>query len=116
MEIKFSEQQVIKSQRTIVHILRNMKYTFQPISKYDNNYFYCIIHCEQKEPKAIVWLRKYLNWLLPRPKNEYIDYRLTLSFRDCNDYYIDEPMVFNRQEVKNIVSDVPDNYIGEEVL
>ena len=116
MEIKFNEQRQTKSQRTIVAVLKQVKYTFTPISKYDNMYFYCIIHCEQKEHPFFTWLRKYAKWLAPRMKFEYIDYRLSLTFRDCNDMYIDEPMVFSRQEVKNIVEDIPENYIGEEVL
>lgn len=116
MEIKFNEQMAIKSQRTIASVLRNVKYTFLPISKYDNNFFYCIIHCEEKESPLFQWLRKYAKWIAPKMKNEYVDYRLKLSFRNCDDLYVDEPMVFSRQEVKNIVADVPENYIGEEVL
>lgn len=116
MEIKFNEQMAIKSQRTIASVLRNVKYTFLPISKYDNNFFYCIIHCEEKENPFFQWLRKYAKWLAPKIRHEYMDYRLKLSFRNCDDLYVDEPMVFSRQEVKNIVADVPENYIGEEVL
>ena len=116
MEIKFNEQQVIKSQRTIANVLKNVKYTFRPISKYDNNFFYCMIRCQERENPILAWLRKYVKWLIPKAKVEYMDYRLKISFRDCNEYYIDEPMVFSRHEVKNIVADVPENYIGEEVL
>lgn len=116
MEIKFNEQRPSKSQRTIAAVLKQAKYTFTPISKYDNMYFYCIIHCEQKEPPFFTWLRKYAKWLAPRMKYEYIDHRLSLTFRNCDDMYVDEPMVFSRQEVKNIVEDIPENYIGEEVL
>lgn len=116
MEIRFNEQQAMKSQRTIVAILRNVKYTFRAISKYDNSFFYCEIHCPQEEDPIVVWFRKYMPWFFPKRKNDYIDYRLSLSFRDCSDRYIDEPIVFSRQEVKNIVADVPENYIGEEVL
>ena len=116
MEIKFNEQVAIKSQRTVVNVLKNVQYTFLPISKYDNNFFYCIIHCEEKESAFFQWLREHAKWLAPKPRNEYIDYRLKLSFRNCINLYVDEPMVFSRQEVKNIVADVPENYIGEEVL
>ena len=109
MDIKFNEMKKASSQETLVRILQKFKYYFVSISEYDNKYFHCIIKCPDNPPM--------FSWLRFKKKKEYfVDYPLGLSVCSCYKEPFNEPVVFTREDVLNIIRDVPENYIGDDTL
>lgn len=111
-QINFKEKETVSSQQTIVLILKNYKYFFQSISEYDNNNFKCMIMHE--EPNLFFKLFSHFGY--KGQKNRVVMSPLMLCTYTTTNNEINELMVFTQEDVKKIISDVPENYIGEKVL
>ena len=114
--IKFKEGTKFNSQQTIVKVLKDKKYEFEPINEYQNTLFYCVTLCEDPD-----WLKDFLSklfgWAGFKYKKRYVKCPLMITV--CGGLYpnsVYEPIVFNREEVEGIISDLPENYVGEEIL
>ena len=109
-DLRFTESESLYSQQTIVKVLRERKYYFKPINEYENTQFYCMIVCRKQH-----FFGKFLNFLFG-DKNENIESPLMIDV--CGDFGrpIVEPFVFTRDDVLRIVKDVPDTYVGTNVL
>ena len=110
IDLKFKEPETLYSQQTIVKVLRERKYYFKPINEYENTQFNCMILCRKTNAFG-----KFLNFLLG-DKADYVECPLMIDV--CGDFGkpIVEPFVFTRDDVARIIKDVPDTYVGEEVL
>lgn len=100
------------SQQTIVKVLRQVKYTFEPLNEYENTQFICEVQNVKNGP-----FKSIAKALGAKVKDNYVSCPLSLTV--CNQYSGDpifEPMVFNREDVLKIISDVPENYVGPEEL
>lgn len=108
MEVKFKEVPMWQSQQTIVKILKQVKYRFEPLNEYENNEFICVT--EQKARRGP--LKELMASMGAKVKDKYDFCPLTLTI--CGEYgSIVETMVFTREDVKRIISDVPEHYIGD---
>lgn len=116
MNITFNDTVRVNSQRTIVSLLSGASYYFVPVTKFDNNLFYCVVKCNKQYNWFMEYLRKIQLKLGFLRKPESFETRLTLYYEDCEGYYHDEPLVFDRQEILAIIKDMPDKYIGEQIL
>lgn len=115
--VEFAEPRIYSSQLSIATLLKEHEYYFEPINKYSNTLFYCVLHCRRAESLPEQWLKKIFGrfgW--DGFRNGFTDYRLLLSFRGCDGNMVDEPMVFTRSDVNCIVKDAPEHYIGEDKL
>lgn len=110
--IRFNEAPTWASQQTIVKVLKRVKYTFEPISEYENTQFICVTRHPEYDP-----IKNKFRRMGFKIKEKF--YSCPLSLTVCG-YYGGEPvqeiMVFNREDVLNIIKDVPENYIGPENL
>ena len=50
------------------------------------------------------------------PKTKYLECPLGLCYCSDTNSTLDELLVFTQEDVKNIISDVPENYIGGSTL
>lgn len=101
-----------KSQQTIVKVLKSIEgYYFKPINDYDNTLFWCMTKCPLTD-KAYDFFYSLVKWMgVKRRPTKYFDRPLTLNA--CRgDESIYEPFVFTREEIEEIVSDVPEKYVG----
>ena len=105
-EIKFSPMKPFSSQQTIALFLRDKQYYFRSVSAYENTMFYCVI----RKPE---FRNTCLGDIFKKHETKYNEYILTLSLdkggSDAEEMY----MVFTQEDVKNIVKDAPEGYIGE---
>lgn len=110
IELKFKEQESLYSQQTIVKVLRTRQYYFKPINEYENTQFHCMVKCRKTNAFG-----KFLNFLLG-DKTDYVECPLMIDV--CGDFGtpIVEPFVFTRDDVARIIKDVPETYVGEEIL
>ena len=111
-EIKFKDVPVWTSQQTIVKILKQVKYHFEPVSEYENTQFVCVTEQENYNPIKDSFKRIGL-----KVKKKYSQCPLAITV--CGGYKnqpIVEPIVFTREDVKRIIADVPENYTGPEIL
>ena len=115
MEINFNERKTYNMQQTIVKILKEKKYSFKSLSGYDNSMFYCMIRCEVYDEIFDI-LNKALWWAGVKRKLKTFDCPLSICF--CDEYYHGdgEPIVFTREDIRKILIDAPENYIGESSL
>ena len=110
--INFRDVPVWSSQQTIVKILKQVKYSFKAVSEYENTQFYCVT--EQKEYDPVKASLRSFGF---KPKDKYVSCPLAITV--CGVYNREplvEPIVFTREDVKNIIMDVPENYTGPEIL
>ncbi|MBP5458330.1 MAG: hypothetical protein J6Y37_17710 [Paludibacteraceae bacterium] len=110
--INFKEVPVCYSQQTIVKILKEVKYHFEPIIDYENTQFVCVT--EIKEDDIIKSVLKFFGF---KVKDKYR--KCTLALTICGNtpgQPIVEPMVFTRDDVERVLRDVPENYTGEKTL
>lgn len=112
MKINFVENQKMGSQRTLVKVLKEHPYYFKAVNEYDNNFFVCIVKWKVKESPLDIAIKKVTRNKEPK----YVD--VALSFGTCgeNGESVFEPIVFDRQEVDQIVCDTPETYVGEKTL
>lgn len=114
----FVEKPNYLSQETLVLILKKNKFTFKPINEYGNELFYCYIHfnvakkISEKNNKFLDFINKIFNFNQER----IIERKLSYSILDEEGYHVDVPIVFNRNEVINIIKDIPENYINNEKI
>ena len=110
IELKFKATESRYSQQTIVKVLREREYFFKPINEYENTQFHCMIRCRKTNVFG-----KWINRLLG-DKTDYVECPLMIDV--CGDFGtpIVEPFVFTRDDVARIIKDVPETYIGEEIL
>lgn len=111
--VSFSEAQKCNTQQSILSILKNHNYYFKRVTQYDNNMFYCVVlmTIENNTNKFLNhWFRTKLD---DKQTGEFI---LQITVGDSNYQNIKEPMIFTREDVSGIVADVPENYVGAEVL
>ena len=112
--ITFKEKESFRTQQTIAKVLRERKYFFIPITEYDNEHFYCMTKCVD-ETTFSAQLYRAFKWLGVKRRDKYINCPLSIVI--CGKYStVSEPFVFNREDVLNIVSDIPENYVGENML
>lgn len=113
-KLTFNEAPVWASQQTIVKILKDVKYTFEPVSQYENTQFYCMTSQKLNEP-----LRDKLRKIgFKKIKERYYKCPLAVTMKGglYSSNPIVEPIVFNQSDVTKIISDVPENYVGPDVL
>ena len=115
MEIKFKECMPYKSQQSIAIFLKNFNYYFVQATEYDNKNFFCMIKCPEKEIMKDFFY-SLIKWTGAKKKTKYFDYRLNLTFCACSTERAEMPMLFTQEDVKNIIADVPENYVGDEIL
>ena len=115
MELNFKEKETFNSQQTLVNLLRKYDYFFEPVSQYENTQFYCVVKCEIYNFTKDFLYRAF-KWLGFKKKVEYSNCPVAITM--CNPYNtgVFEPIVFTQEDVKKIVSDVPERYVGEKVL
>lgn len=114
--INFEDVEKCRSQRTIVKVLSTHEYYFVRVNEYDNNFFTCIVKCKIKDFSFIEFLQK-IRTILGKPrKNKYTEIVLSLGISGENGEVILEPIVFSREEIDQIISDIPSTYIGEKIL
>lgn len=114
--VNFSEKKETKFQVSVIKMLENYKFTFIPINEYSNEHFYCSV-LAPKHPNMSNWGRRISKFLgLHDPDEEMVEF--TLSMTMYNNYDVVEriPMVFTQKDVKLIITDLPDNYVGPDVL
>lgn len=111
-KLTFNDIPAWASQQTIVKILKQVKYKFEPISSYENTQFLCVTEQKRSEP-----IKESLMSLGIKMKPKYSSCPLAITI--CGPYNgspLVEPIVFTRDDVMRIISDVPENYIGPEAL
>lgn len=112
LAITFNDAPAWASQQTIVKILKQVKYKFEPINEYENNLFYCITQQKDHDP-----LKNSFKKFGFKVKDKFFSCPLAITV--CGFYNglpVVEPIVFTRNDVLNIISDVPENYIGPDEL
>ena len=110
--VSFNDVPVWASQQTIVKVLRQTKYYFEPVSDYENTQFVCVTKQKNYEPFKNVFKKFGF-----KPKEKYTSCPLAITV--CGIYGAEpivEPMVFTREDVLKIIRDVPENYEGPDVL
>jgi hypothetical protein len=111
-DVYFASMPSWASQQTIVKILKKVKYRFEPVSEYENTQFICVT--EQEDYDLLKDSFKRIGF---KVKKKYSSCPLAITV--CGAYKgqpFVEPFVFNRDDVRKIIRDVPENYIGEEIL
>lgn len=116
VEIKFKNMETYNSQQSIVKFLSGVKYSFAPINDYDNTQFYCMIKCAEKDYAFEWFYQVFKKWGAKRKEIKYFEYPLSLTVCSCLAERNEIPIVFTREEVQNIINDVPENYIGGKTL
>ena len=111
INLTFKEETTLYSQQTIVKILRERNYYFKPINEYENTQFYCMVVCR----KRTNIFGKIFSFLLG-DKDGNVDCPMMIDV--CGDLGapLVEPFVFTRDDVMRIIRDVPETYVGKEVL
>lgn len=108
MDVKFKEEVKTNIQESIARYLRSHKYYFESINDYDHNHFYCMIKCEIiplldpfESIKKKIGIKK-------KPKYDYY----ALSMTTCQSCTGEDPFpfVFTREDVLDILADIPENY------
>ena len=114
-EVKFNEKAKINSQQTLVKFLKEKKYYFKPVSEYSNSDFYCMVKCEMHNA-FFDMLHELFGWAGAKERVTFVD--SPIAFSICAGSYNEqmEPVVFTQEDVKKIITDVPENYIGEDIL
>lgn len=110
-KINFIENKEYKTNISIVSYLKARQYKFEPINEFDRERFYCLIKCSSlldKDDVFLIFLKK-INLI----KERFSFCPLVVSTSNSNCSCL-QPMIFNRTEVLNIISDIPENYIGDE--
>lgn len=110
--VNFKETPMFASQQTIVKLLKNVKYTFEPLNEYENTQFICVTMYPEDDP-----VKSQFRRIGFKIKEKY--YSCPLSLTVCGYYKgrpVQEVMVFNRNDVLNIIKDVPENYVGPDIL
>lgn len=112
MNIDFKEKTAYNSQQTIVKFLRSRKYCFKPITEYDNAMFYCIIKCEAHNA-FFDMMHELFGWAGVKQRISYHDCPLSISVCEGYSNSAVEPIIFTQEDIKKILLDVPENYVGE---
>ena len=110
--VNFNAMPNYASQQTIVKVLKRTKYHFEPVSEYENTQFVCVTEQEDYDP-----IKDQFKRFGFKVKKKYSPCPLAITV--CGLYKsqpIVEPIVFTREDVENIINDVPENYIGEKIL
>lgn len=115
MEIKFNENNNYKSQQTLVSLLKEHKFYFEPINAYENTMFYLVIRWSEKK-KAAGLLNKLFGWAHKVNEERFYERRLSYQVWDDESFLMTEPCVYTRQDVLDILSDTHENYVGEDTL
>lgn len=111
-KLNFKEIPVCYSQQTIVKILKQVKYHFEPVSEYENTQFACVTEVKEKS----LW-NSFMKFFGVKVKDKYYNCPLMLTIcGNIDTKSIDEIMVFTRDDVERILRDVPENYTGENTL
>ncbi len=110
-ELKFVTNEPCYSQQTIVKMLKRNHYRFEPIDEYGNENFYCVVL--YPETSLFKDFFKKLGF-----KVNYKVFEGKMGLITCGKYCDSciEPMVFTRDDIQRIIRDVPDNYVGDDVL
>lgn len=114
--INFENPKQLNSQQTIVLVLKQHKYYFKSISEYDNSNFYCIIVHENVDTIGNMLYKIFGRFGYKEPTTKYLECPLGLCYCSDTNSTLDELLVFTQEDVKNIISDVPENYIGGSTL
>lgn len=110
--VTFNETPVFAAQQTTVKILKQVKYHFEPVNEYENTLFYCITKQREYRP-----FRDSFKKFGVKVKDKYTSCPLAITVCGLYDGRpLVEPIVFTRQDVLNIIRDVPENYEGPESL
>lgn len=114
-DINFKEQEKLYSQQTLVKILRGRKYYFKPVTEYYNTAFYCIVKCEVHNA-FFDMMHELFGWAGFKQKISYVE--CPVSMVVCGEYFNSntEPIIFTQEDVKKVLMDVPENYVGENSL
>ena len=112
MNINFKEAENYDSQRTLVKILQKHPYFFSKVNEYDNYLFTCVIRCNVKDSSVDA----FLNLFRKKKEHKYVEVTMSLSECGPDGDALLEPIVFDRDEIDQIIGDVPDTYIGEKTL
>ena len=110
--INFKGEPMLASQQTIVKLLKEVKYKFEPLNEYDNTQFICVTMYPEDDP-----IKTQFRRIGFKIKEKY--YSCPLALTVCGFYKrrpVQEIMVFNRNDVLNIIKDVPENYVGPDIL
>lgn len=104
--IKFKQTAPVMSQMAIVSILKTHQYYFEPVNDFCNYYFYLVV----KVARETLFTRVFHK--TPSFNETY------LAIDVCGGDFCDvrRRMVFTRDDIQKILSDVPENYIGEAEL
>lgn len=116
-EIRFKEISKVNSQQTLVSILKDREFYFKPLSNYENTMFHLIVR-HKYLPAESRMFKKAFGWLGAKAKEKYIDCPIAYSVETGypGNTIINVPIVFTRDDIVAIVNDVPETYIGEDVL
>lgn len=115
MSVKFIDGKEALSQQTLVMILKSHKYYFEPLNEYDNTNFYCYIKCETPCIHNDFFYKFFKRFGVKKKEN-FCDYILSITAVNCCSEIIQEPIAFSRNDILNIITDVPETYIGNSIL
>lgn len=111
--ISFKEKQGFMAQQTLSNLLSKHKYLFKKVDYYTDDAYYCFVAYKFKRFKSEFfqkWFSKYLE--------DFTTSMEPLTILNYDEYgdIVYEKMIFTKDDIKNIISDNPDNYIGENVI
>lgn len=113
--INFNNSTEYKSQQTLVKLLEEHSFYFEPINEYDNNMFYLIIQYTEKK-RGANFFNKFFGWAHKVDEDKIFERRLSYLTWDDNGFEILKPCVYTRQDISNILSDTNLQYIGPATL
>lgn len=116
MNITFSEKTETNFQVSVIKMLEPYKFTFTPINEYSNDHFYCRVMAPKKS--SLDGISDKLNKIfkIEKPEKNPIEFTLALTIYNNYDIVDRIPMVFTQIDVLAIIKDLPNNYVGENVL
>lgn len=113
--INFNKSSEYKSQQTLVNLLEEHFFYFEPINEYDNNMFYLVIRYTERK-KGASMVNKLFGWAHKVEENRIFERKLSYLTWDEDGYERLKPCVYTRQDVINILSDTNRLYIGAATL
>lgn len=113
--INFNNSTEYKSQQTLVSILEDHNFYFEPINEYDNNMFYLIVQYTEKK-RGANFINKIFGWAHKVDEDKIFERRLSYLTWDDDGFERLKPCVYTRQDIINILSDTNRLYIGAETL
>ena len=116
MNITFTEKKETNFQVSIIKMLESYQFKFVPINEYNNDHFYCRI-IAPKTATMDKFSVKFAKWLgMSNLDERVVEFTLAMTIYNNFDVVDRIPMVFTQQDVINIINDLPDNYVGENIL